>query len=269
MEAMRATPPSLRISEGTRSSAITAQAPAFSAIRACSTLVTSMMTPPFSISAKPTFKRNSSERYMSSYQYGRFWAGISNGLRRGQLPVLKSVILSVVMRRLLVLLFVLLLAGGLFAQKRKKKPDEEPRPQVLEVLPEPPEAVVADSGRLSFQVSPLSDKGLLSQQVRDALKALARLNHGGVDRQSARVRRRIGRFAAYQRHRGGGVHREETDAPGGQHYSGGRAAAAGRAGGDRSDFVGKESGESERGGLRLGWRKRERGGCRRESCRVL
>ena len=82
------------------------------------------------------------------------------------------------MRRLLVLLFVVLLAGGLFAQKHKKKPDEEPRPQVLEVIPEPPEAVLADSGRLSFQVSPLSDKGLLSQQVRDALKAVARLNHG-------------------------------------------------------------------------------------------
>ncbi len=99
-------------------------------------------------------------------------------LRRGQLPVLKSVILSVVMRRLLILLLGLLFAGGLFAQKHKKKPEEEPRPQVLEVLPDPPEAVVSDSGRLSFQVSPLSHKGLLSQQVRDALKALARLNHG-------------------------------------------------------------------------------------------
>ena len=83
------------------------------------------------------------------------------------------------MRRLLILLLGLLLAGGLYAQKPRKKPDEEPRPQVLEVLPDTPEAVVADSGRLSFQVSPLSDKGLLSQQVRDALKALARLNHGG------------------------------------------------------------------------------------------
>ena len=82
------------------------------------------------------------------------------------------------MRRLLILLLGLLLAGGLFGQKRKKKPDEEPRPQVLEVLPDPPEAVVADTGHLSFQVSPLSDKGLLSQQVRDALKAVARLNHG-------------------------------------------------------------------------------------------
>src|SRR5882724_1893979 len=61
MAAIRATPPSLRMSEGTRSSAITAQAPAFSAIRACSALVTSMMTPPLSISAKPTFTRHSFE----------------------------------------------------------------------------------------------------------------------------------------------------------------------------------------------------------------
>jgi len=48
---MRATPPSLRMSAGTRSSAITATAPASSAILACSTLVTSMMTPPLSICA--------------------------------------------------------------------------------------------------------------------------------------------------------------------------------------------------------------------------
>src|ERR1700682_244754 len=59
MEAMRATPPSLRMSEGTRSSAITAHAPAFSAICACSALVTSIITPPLSISASPTFTRHS------------------------------------------------------------------------------------------------------------------------------------------------------------------------------------------------------------------
>src|SRR5260370_26782141 len=61
IEALRATPPSLRMSEGTRSSAITAQAPAFSAIFACSALVTSMITPPLSISARPTFTRHSFE----------------------------------------------------------------------------------------------------------------------------------------------------------------------------------------------------------------
>src|SRR5271169_4871191 len=59
IDAMRATPPSLRMSEGTRSSAITAQAPAFSAIFACSALVTSIITPPLSISARPTFTRHS------------------------------------------------------------------------------------------------------------------------------------------------------------------------------------------------------------------
>lgn len=81
-------------------------------------------------------------------------------------------------RRLVILPLCVLLACGLWAQKRKNKKDEEPPTQVLPPLPEPPEAVVAETGRLSFQVSPLSAKGLLSQQVRDALKALMRDNHG-------------------------------------------------------------------------------------------
>ena len=83
------------------------------------------------------------------------------------------------MRPFLILLLCGALAASLLAQKpRKKKPDVEPRPQALEIIPDPPDAVIAEPGRLSFQVSPLSDKGLLSQQVHDALKALARLNHG-------------------------------------------------------------------------------------------
>ncbi len=52
---MRATPPCLRMSAGTRSSAITEQAPASSAILACSGVTTSMMTPPFNIWARPRF----------------------------------------------------------------------------------------------------------------------------------------------------------------------------------------------------------------------
>ena len=55
---IRATPPSRRMSAGTRSSAITATAPASSAIFACSALTTSMMTPPFSISASPRLTRS-------------------------------------------------------------------------------------------------------------------------------------------------------------------------------------------------------------------
>src|SRR5205814_201543 len=52
---MRATPPSLRMSAGTRSSAITAHAPASCASRACSGVTTSMITPPLSIWASPAF----------------------------------------------------------------------------------------------------------------------------------------------------------------------------------------------------------------------
>ena len=45
------------MSAGTRSSAMTATAPASSAIFACSAVTTSMMTPPFSISAMPRLTR--------------------------------------------------------------------------------------------------------------------------------------------------------------------------------------------------------------------
>src|SRR5690349_7062489 len=55
---MRATPPSRRVSAGARSSAITAAAPAASAILACSGVTTSMMTPCLSISAKPALTLN-------------------------------------------------------------------------------------------------------------------------------------------------------------------------------------------------------------------
>jgi hypothetical protein len=54
---MRATPPSRRMSEGTRSSAMTAAAPASSASLACSASTTSMITPPLSISARPALTR--------------------------------------------------------------------------------------------------------------------------------------------------------------------------------------------------------------------
>src|SRR5436190_19363000 len=46
------------MSEGTRSRAITATAPASSATFASSGVTTSMITPPFSISARPVFSRN-------------------------------------------------------------------------------------------------------------------------------------------------------------------------------------------------------------------
>jgi enamine deaminase RidA (YjgF/YER057c/UK114 family) len=54
---------------------------------------------------------------------------------------------------------------------QKKKKDEVT--QTLQLPKELPTAVVGDTRRLTFHVTPLSSKGLLSQQVRDALKALA------------------------------------------------------------------------------------------------
>ena len=89
-------------------------------------------------------------------------------------------------RRIFVLLLGLLLALDASPQeerkkrKKKKKAEEEPVTQTLPLLPEPPGAVVAETGRLVFHVSPLSPKGLLSQQVRDGIKALLRDNRGAA-----------------------------------------------------------------------------------------
>lgn len=64
---------------------------------------------------------------------------------------------------------VLLCAPGLSAQKRKK----EEITQTLQLPRDLPSAVTGETRRLSFHVTPLSAKGLLSAQVREALKALA------------------------------------------------------------------------------------------------
>lgn len=64
-------------------------------------------------------------------------------------------------------------------KKSKKKPKKELEiTQTLAVTPDPPVAVTAETARLSFYVSPLSAKGLLSQQTRDALKAVRAAAHG-------------------------------------------------------------------------------------------
>ena len=55
------------------------------------------------------------------------------------------------------------------AQKKKK----EEITQTLQLPKELPGAVSGDTRHLTFHVTPLSAKGLLSQQIRDALKALA------------------------------------------------------------------------------------------------
>jgi enamine deaminase RidA (YjgF/YER057c/UK114 family) len=73
------------------------------------------------------------------------------------------------------LILALLADGALLAQKRRKKEKPEPPTQVLQLPRDLPPAAVADADHLIFHTAPLSGRGLLSQQVRDALKALDRL----------------------------------------------------------------------------------------------
>lgn len=64
-----------------------------------------------------------------------------------------------------------ILAVSAPAQRKKKKEEET---QTLQIPKELPGAVSGDPQRMTFHVTPLSAKGLLSQQIRDALKAAAR-----------------------------------------------------------------------------------------------
>ena len=67
----------------------------------------------------------------------------------------------------------LLLADWAIAAKKKKPKKEPPEiTQVLELPKDPPQAVSASAERLVFHISPLSNKGLLSPQIRDGIKAL-------------------------------------------------------------------------------------------------
>jgi enamine deaminase RidA (YjgF/YER057c/UK114 family) len=58
------------------------------------------------------------------------------------------------------------------AAQRKKKPEDIT--QTLQVPKELPATVTGETRRLTFYVTPLSSKGLLTPQIRDALKALTR-----------------------------------------------------------------------------------------------
>jgi enamine deaminase RidA (YjgF/YER057c/UK114 family) len=71
--------------------------------------------------------------------------------------------------------FLLLVAAMVSAAQKQNKKDIT---QVLELPKDPPLAVAADTRNLIFNVTPLSNKGLLSQQTRDAVKALMKLNNG-------------------------------------------------------------------------------------------
>src|SRR5215469_1603374 len=78
--------------------------------------------------------------------------------------------LSFSRKPLLLIAFVCL--GALISWPAKKKKDDET--QTLQLPKDLPNAAIGDTNRLTFYVTPLSAKGLLSQQVRDALKSLDR-----------------------------------------------------------------------------------------------
>jgi len=65
---------------------------------------------------------------------------------------------------------ILTAAVALSAPFQKKKKDDDT--QVLQLPKELPGAMTGDTRRLTFYSSPLSGKGLLSQQIHDAVKAL-------------------------------------------------------------------------------------------------
>ncbi len=111
---------------------------------------------------------------------------------------------------------LLALAAGVVAQNPKPNPDDGYIPvvapedkkkkkgdditQALPQSPDLPAAVTAETARLAYQVSPLSSKGLLSQQTRDAIKALLRSDRGPIVKLRAFVAgsgdlRRIGEIA--------------------------------------------------------------------------
>ena len=76
--------------------------------------------------------------------------------------------------RRVAILAALFLAAA-FAGKKKDRDDAT---QVLELPKDPPMVSIGITNRLIFQVSPLSSKGLLSQQTHDALKAILKMNGG-------------------------------------------------------------------------------------------
>src|ERR1700740_1765843 len=95
------------------------------------------------------------------------------------------------------LILLVLTAGNLGAQKKKKSTsdDEGYVPQVVpdskqkkqkdetQTLPparELPNTVIAETDRLTFDVSPRSGKGRRSQQPREAFKSLLRTSRGTI-----------------------------------------------------------------------------------------
>jgi enamine deaminase RidA (YjgF/YER057c/UK114 family) len=79
------------------------------------------------------------------------------------------------MRYRRVAMLTMMFLAAVYAAKKKNSDDTT---QTLELPKDPPMVAIGETRRLVFQVSPLSTKGLLSQQTRDALKAILKANGG-------------------------------------------------------------------------------------------
>jgi enamine deaminase RidA (YjgF/YER057c/UK114 family) len=77
-----------------------------------------------------------------------------------------------------VLLSAVLVFSGSLLAGQKRRADEEPKPQVSPLPPEPPMALAADTDGLDFHISPLTKTGGLSAQIRQSLNNLLRDTHG-------------------------------------------------------------------------------------------
>jgi enamine deaminase RidA (YjgF/YER057c/UK114 family) len=73
-------------------------------------------------------------------------------------------------------MLALCFAATLFGGGKKKNPDDIT--QTLALPKDPPAVATGETRHLLFTVSPLSGKGLLTQQTRDALKAILKENGG-------------------------------------------------------------------------------------------
>src|SRR5215475_5316052 len=71
-------------------------------------------------------------------------------------------------------LVALVCAAAILAPSAQRKKKKEEETQTLQLPKDLPAAIAGDTRHVRFLVTPLSGKGLLSQQVHDALRVLAR-----------------------------------------------------------------------------------------------
>jgi len=82
--------------------------------------------------------------------------------------------------RFLAALTMVVLVLGIPADGQRNRKEEEPPTQVLELPKDLPNLITAETDRLVFAISPLVTSGLLSRQVREALKSLNRQLKGAT-----------------------------------------------------------------------------------------